>query len=62
MAHVLSFDAISRIILVAFDGALSDVGYMAAYNDLAGFIATHGPCSSIVDFSAVENPSRLPSR
>lgn len=54
MAHVLSFDAVSRIMLVAFDGVLSEVGYMAAYDALDGFIATHGPCSSIVDFSAVE--------
>ncbi len=53
MTHVLSFDAANHLVRVAFDGVLTEVAYMAAYDDLAGFIASHGPCSSIVDFSTV---------
>jgi len=54
MTYRLAFDAKNRILLVSVTGELTREDYLAGYEAIDRFIAAAGPCSAIIDFSAVE--------
>jgi hypothetical protein len=54
MTYRLGFDARNRILLVTVAGELTRDSYLDAYDAIDRFMATAGPCSTILDFSEVE--------
>lgn len=54
MTYALRFSNPRRVLLVVFSETVTDAGFKAAYNDVESFMRAQGPCSAIVDFSAVE--------
>ena len=54
MTYHLAFDAKRRILLVSVTGELTREVYLAGYDAIDRFMAGAGPCSTIIDFSAVE--------
>jgi hypothetical protein len=54
MAYRLAFDVNNRLLLVSATGNLTREDYLAGHELIERFMATAGPCSAIVDLSAVE--------
>ena len=54
MTYRLAFDAKHRLLLVSVTGDLTREDYLAGYDAIDRFMAAAGPCSAIVDFSAIE--------
>lgn len=54
MTYRLAFDANNRLLLVSVTGDLTREDYLAGYEAIDRFMAAAGPCSAIIDFSAVE--------
>src|SRR5436305_1941203 len=54
MAYSLAFDAENGLLLASVTGVLTKEAYLAGYEAIDRFMAVHGPCSAIFDFSAVE--------
>ena len=52
--HLLRYDAGQDVLLVSFTGRATENAYLDAYQDVEDFIAGHGACSCIVDFSAID--------
>jgi hypothetical protein len=53
--YVLQFDFTHEVLLLTFGKTVTTATLLGAYDAAERFVATHGPCRGIVDFSAVEN-------
>ena len=54
MPHLLRYDAGQNVLLVTFKGRVTETAYLDAYDNVEEFIAAHGPCACIVDFSGID--------
>jgi len=54
MPYSLHFDSGHRVLLITIGGVLTRAEYLAGYDAGMEFLARHGPCSLISDYTGVE--------